>query len=302
MKKFSRIHILILLGAVLLFAGGTRLCAQADPHMTAAYSFMQIDSVDAAKKEIDLCLKDSANWKDAQAWYLKGFIYNQLYKKYESKKVNSGYRVEALGALKKSLELSTDTMLNRGTKIKIRYIAGCYYNDAVATLDTVQYNTSIDCYNHYREAALLADPTMDIKKKDIEFYLAVGSIYNTLYNSDKKKYVKCFDLERETYLQVLKWDPDNYTANYNLGLLFWNKGVDLIYDVDYDDSLTDIFKVQDHSIELFKESLPFAQKAYQIEPKREETLIVLSGIYYSLNEFQRSKAYQQMLDDLRKQK
>jgi hypothetical protein len=39
-----------------------------------------------------------------------------------------------------------------------------------------------------------------------------------------------------------------------------------------------------------------------LEPKREETLIVLSGIYYSLNEFDKSKAYQQMLDDLRKQK
>ena len=45
-----------------------------------------------------------------------------------------------------------------------------------------------------------------------------------------------------------------------------------------------------------------AEKAFELEPKREETLIVLSGIYYSLNEFDKSKAYQQMLDDLRKQK
>lgn len=74
-----------------------------------------------------------------------------------------------------------------------------------------------------------------------------------------------------------------------------------MYDIDYDDSLGALFDVQDHSVELFKQSLPFAERAYGIEPKREETLIVLSGIYYSLNEFQKSKDYQKMLDDLRKQ-
>ena len=75
-----------------------------------------------------------------------------------------------------------------------------------------------------------------------------------------------------------------------------------MYDIDYDINLDSVMAVQNHSVDLFKESLPFAEKAYEIEPKREETLIVLSGIYYSLNEFQKSKAYQQMLDDLRKQK
>jgi hypothetical protein len=74
-----------------------------------------------------------------------------------------------------------------------------------------------------------------------------------------------------------------------------------MYDIDYDDSLGVVFDVQDHSVELFKQSLPFAEKAYVIEPKREETLIVLSGIYYSLNEFEKSDKYKEMLDNLRNQ-
>jgi hypothetical protein len=300
MKNIRRIYILILLGALLL-TGGTKLCAQADVHMTNAYSLSHQGKVDSAKIEIDLCFLDTAFAKDPLALYIRGMVYNEYYKRYEMNNPNSPSRLIALDALEKSYKVSKDSSLNIGTLTKLRYIAGQFYNDAVATLDTVHYNTSIACYNQYRDIALFADPKMDIKTQDIKFYLALSSIYNTLYNSDKKKNAKCFDLERDTYLKILQLDANNYTANYNLGLLYWNKGVDLIYNVDYDDSLTDIFKVQDHSVELFKESLPFAQKAYEIEPKREETLIVLSGIYYSLNEFQRSDAYKKMLEDLRKQ-
>ncbi len=77
--------------------------------------------------------------------------------------------------------------------------------------------------------------------------------------------------------------------------------MDLRYDIDYDDSLDLVFTVQDKSVDLFKQSLPFAEKAYEMEPKREETLTVLSGIYYSLHDFEKSKKYQDMLDKLRSQ-
>ncbi len=301
MKRFCRIYKLFLPFAVLLLAGATRLCAQSDVHLNSAYSFIQLGQVDSAKKEIDLCVKDPANASDPQAWYLDGFIYKELYKKYENTNVNSPFRTQALVAFKKSIELDKDSSRIKTTQGNIRYLAGRFYNDAVATLDTVHYTTSVKCYEQYREAALIADPGFDIKKKDIEFYLALASTYNSVYNMDKKKNVAYFDSTRNTYMQVLKWDANNYTANYNLGLLFWNKGVDIMYAVDFDDSLSGVFEAQDHSVALFKESLPFAEKAYEIEPKREETLIVLSGIYYSLNDFQKSKSYQEMLEALRKQ-
>lgn len=246
-------------------------------------------------------MKDTSSQSDPESWYLHGFVYKEMYKKYESTNVNSAYRVTAYNSFKKSLQLDTVSARLKATRDNIRYLALRFYNDAVATLDTVHYQTSLTCYEQYREASLLADPAFVIKKKDIEFYLALASIYNSIYISDKKKNAAYFDLTRDTYMKVLSWDSNNYTANYNLGLLYWNKGVELMSDIDYDDSLGALFDVQDHSVELFKQSLPFAEKAYGMEPKREETLIVLSGIYYSLNDFEKSKDYQKMLEELRKQ-
>jgi hypothetical protein len=301
MKKFPNMRTLFLLVAFLL-SGSAVLHAQSFLHYDAALSFVQRGEVDSAKKEIDLHMQNPEALKDPESWYLDGFVYKELYKKYENTNYASPFRTTAFESFKKSLSLDTIPERQKTTRDIIRYLAGRFYNDAVATLDTVRFATALTCYQQYREAAIISDPGFDIKKKDIEFYLALASTYSEVYNADKKKNVKYFDLTRDTYMQVLVWDKDNYTANYNLGLLYWNKGVDMMYDIDYDINLDSVMEVQNHSVDLFKESLPFAQKAYEIEPKREETLIVLSGIFYSLNDFQKSKAYQQMLEDLRNHK
>jgi tetratricopeptide (TPR) repeat protein len=298
MRSFVRIYAYLILVAVPLLTGFS-LHAQADIHYNAAFSFVQRGEVDSAKKHVDLLMQDPLAQKDPESWYLHGFVYKEMYKKYENTSYTSAYRDQALASFRKSIGLDTVTARVKATRDNIRYLAGRYYNDAVTTLDTIHYATSVICYEQYRQAALLGDPGIDIRRKDVEFYLALASTYNTIYNIDKKKNKAFFDLTRDTYMKVLTFDPNNYTANYNLGLLYWNKGVDLMYDIDYDDSLGAVFDVQDHSVDLFKQSLPFAEKAYVMEPNREETLIVLSGIYYSLNEFDKSKAYQKMLEDLR---
>src|ERR1044072_2307503 len=136
MKKLNRIPVLILLAAALLFAGGRKLYAQAEVHMGNAYSLVYAGKTDSAKIEIDLCFQDTTFAKDPMALYVKGFVYNEYYKKYESKNVNSPARVIALQALEKSYTASTDTALSHVILIKIRYIAGQFYNDAVLTLDT----------------------------------------------------------------------------------------------------------------------------------------------------------------------
>ena len=40
------------------------------------------------------------------------------------------------------------------------------------------------------------------------------------------------------------------------------------------------------------------EKAYQLNPKRKETLIGLSGIYFSLNEEEKSKEIKQKIDEI----
>lgn len=300
MKNKVRIRVLqLLLGAMLSVAAG--LQAQSYYHHDRAWDFVLAGQVDSAKKEIDLQMLEPGADKDPECWYTYGIVYNELYKRYESTNVQSAYRNSAFNAFRTVLVLDTVSARVQTTRDYMKYYATRFYNDAVSTLDTVHHAQSLQCYRLYREAALLGDPKFDIKRKDIEFYLALASTYAQVYNADKKKNAAYFDSTRNAYTHVLGLDPNNYSANYNLGVLYWNKGVDLMYDIDYDDSLGLVFAVQDQSVELFKQSLPFAEKAYVMEPKREETLIVLSGIYYSLNEFEKSDKYKEMLDNLRNQ-
>lgn len=271
-------------------------------HYDAALNYMQKNNVDSAKIEIDLHMQNVDVQLDPENWYLEGFIYKELYKKYENENFNSPYRAKSLNSFKKSLKFDTVIARTKTTKELIRYLAGRFYNDAVLTLDSSNYLTSILCYEQYRDAALILDSILDIKKKDIEFNLALGTIYVEMYNSDKIKNLQFFNLTRDTYMKILNWDPNNYTANYDLGLLYWNKGVHLMNNIDYELNLDSVMQVQNYSVGIFKESLPFAQKAYEMEPKREETLIVLSGIFYSLNDFPKSKAFDAILKDLQKEK
>lgn len=298
MKNPGKICAMLLL---LIISGAAGLHAQSKHHLDRATEFILNGQVDSSRMEIDLQMKEPGADKDPDVWYWRGIIYYEMYKRHEITNTASPHRLTALNSFETSLSMDSDSARIQLSRAYLKSIASRFYNDAVATLDTVNYATSVSCYQNYRKAVLLSDPKFDIKKKDTEFYLALASTYLTIYNVDKKANAEFFDSTRNTYMRVLTIDPNNYSANYNLGVLFWNKGVDLMYDIDYDDSLGMVFDVQDRSVELFKQSLPFAEKAYEMEPKREETLIVLSGIYYSLNEFEKSDKYKEMLDNLRNQ-
>ena len=303
MEKYKLYNLRFLFFLLLILICSPVVNAQSSTiHYDAALNYMQKNNVDSAKIEIDLHMQNVDVQLDPENWYLEGFIYKELYKKYENENFNSPYRAKSLNSFKKSLKLDTVIARTKTTKELIRYLAGRFYNDAVLTLDSSNYLTSILCYEQYREAALILDSILDIKKKDIEFNLALGTIYVEIYNSDKIKNLQFFNLTRDTYMKILNWDPNNYTANYDLGLLYWNKGVHLMNNIDYELNLDSVMQVQNYSVSIFKESLPFAQKAYEMEPKREETLIVLSGIFYSLNDFPKSKAFDAILKDLQKEK
>ena len=303
MEKYKLYNLRFLFFLLLILICSPVVNAQSSTiHYDAALNYMQKNNVDSAKIEIDLQMQNVDVQLDPENWYLEGFIYKELYKKYENENFNSPYRAKSLNSFKKSLKLDTVIARTKTTKELIRYLAGRFYNDAVLTLDSSNYLTSILCYEQYRDAALILDSILDIKKKDIEFNLALGTIYVEIYNSDKIKNLQFFNLTRDTYMKILNWDPNNYTANYDLGLLYWNKGVHLMNNIDYELNLDSVMQVQNYSVSIFKESLPFAQKAYEMEPKREETLIVLSGIFYSLNDFPKSKAFDAILKDLQKEK
>ena len=109
-------------------------------------------------------------------------------------------------------------------------------------------------------------------------------------------------MAKGAYNRVLTVDPDNVSANYNMGILYYNQAVYLIKVTDFDIDLTTMDGLQENQIKLFKQSLPLIEKAYQLDPQKEEAVQALSGIYFGLNDYQKSQLFMEKLEQMKKQK
>ncbi|MCW3082902.1 MAG: hypothetical protein JWP12_268 [Bacteroidetes bacterium] len=269
----------------------------------AAYTFLQQGNLDSAKVNIDAVVLHPETAGDGKSWYVRGFIYKSIYNKSEKGNKQSTSRIVALKSFKKSIELDTAQENVQENVKNIKYLCTTLYNDAGASLDSIDYKIAIANFDIFKEYYLLVDPTpANIQQKDIDFTLAIASLYTKVFESDRKGKIEFLKLAKDAYNKILAIDPNNIAANYNMGILYYNQAVNLINQSDYDLDIVALNDIQDNSINLFKESLPFMEKAYELDPKRRETLLGLSGIYFSLNEFDKSNMYKQKLEEIEKQK
>jgi hypothetical protein len=290
----------LVLGILLLLAGFTK--AQQD-RKNAAISFLQQGNLDSAMANIDQAIVHQQTALDAESWYIRGFIYKSIYNKNEKANKESNARLVALASFKKSLALDGSEGNVQENVKNIKYLASTLYNDAAASLDSVDYKIAIRNFGLYKEYYPLVDSSQaNIRQKDIDFSLAIASLYTKIFESDRKGKTEFLRLAKESYNKVLQLDPNNIGANYNMGILYYNQAVNLINQSDYDLDIVALNDIQDNSINLFKESLPFMEKAYSLDPRRKETLLGLSGIYFSLNEFEKSNMFKQKLEEIEKQK
>jgi tetratricopeptide repeat protein len=288
----------LILGILLLTAVVSK--AQ-QSRVTAAYTFLNQGNLDSAKANIDAAVLHPDTQADGQAWYIRGFVYKTIYNQNDKANKQSAPRLEALNSFKKSLSIDT-AQENVHENIKnIKYLATTLYNDAAASLDTVDYKVAIKNFETFKEYYLLVDPSQDnFKQKDIDFANAIATVYTRIYEGDRKGKVDYLSMAKASYNKVLTLDPNNINANYNMGILYYNQAVNLINQSDYDLDIVALNDVQDNSINLFKSSLPFMEKAYSLDPNRRETLLGLSGIYFSLNEKEKSNEFKQKLEQIGK--
>ncbi len=187
-----------------------------------------------------------------------------------------------------------------------------YYLNAT-NLFVTNVDSSEFYYLKYRNGLKETSPEL-CKQKDIEYYNSLGSAYLSIAFSEKNKQgyleqgIKCHQL-------VLSIDSNNYKSNKNMMIAYYNQGVDHIIkgnyckqqqiaeNVDWNQSSTipDIEKllecVKPEEFEkykispCFRSALPFALKLYRMNPKDENVLIALQGIYLGLNDKKNFKLY-----------
>ena len=104
------------------------------------------------------------------------------------------------------------------------------------------------------------------------------------YNAEAQLYDKIGDKENAKlkYKKAIELDEKLFDAYYNLGVLYFNEGVEL---TDKANQITDNAKyavARQEADDKFKESLPFIEKAHELKPEESSIMSTLKTIYYRL--------------------
>jgi hypothetical protein len=295
MKKQWYILVVLVLSSVAAFA---------QPRLTLiAMAHCNKGQLDSAQLYIDeaITLEEGAN--DAQSWTYRGYIYKAIYKANERSDPNSPARMTSIDSYKKSIALLNEGLSQEQSLQGITYLSKTYYNDAVRALNAKKPEQAIKNYAEFKEIKAYIEPAHNFKEEDIRFYnIIASSVYTVIYDADREEKAAFFDKAIEAYKTVLQLDSNDYNANYNTGVLYYNKGVNNIKGLDPEAPIPIIVGTQDECVVLFKKALPYMLKAYNLNPKRREVLIGLSGIYFSLNEIDKSNHYNKLLEEVDKSK
>ncbi|MCT4587655.1 MAG: tetratricopeptide repeat protein [Carboxylicivirga sp.] len=113
-----------------------------------------------------------------------------------------------------------------------------------------------------------------------------------ILKADLHNQMKDTETAIKQYQAVLKLEPENQLALYNLSVIYYNKGVEHL-------KLTDNVSVNDkgryeqivkQSEEIWKKALPYMEKCHQLNAADANVLELLKNLYYRLNLMEKYQA------------
>jgi len=121
----------------------------------------------------------------------------------------------------------------------------------------------------YLEMAIAQDPT------NTTYYFAQGTLYEKI--NDEENAIK-------TYEKALEIDPEFFNANYNLGALYYNKGVQQIEVANaVPPNENERYVAETKKADVWwDKALPYMEKCNELQPDDEMTLESLKNLYYRL--------------------
>lgn len=97
------------------------------------------------------------------------------------------------------------------------------------------------------------------------------------------------------YKKAIELKPDYFDAEYNLGALYFNRGADLLAEAKDIEDNTAYQKKKGEADELFKRSIPYLEKAHEINPADQSTMKSLLELYARTNQSEKYKAISEKL-------
>jgi len=285
-----------LLLSILMFLS-VALLAQ-EPTLSRAQQLYRAQKYDQAAKTIDSAVVHPQTTKDYITWTTRAFIYYYIYIKTDKSKLESSLRDTVLISIRKSITLNPDSDYVSNNKKLLVNLAAHYFNIAKTLLqDSINAERSLVAYKNFKELSRLTDASVDIRAKDIEYNLAVGSVYSDIFNKDNSN-TNAQTVAKVALLNVLELQPDNPAANMNLGLLYYNQAVNIIKEMDELEDWDRIDAIQESVVKLAKQSEQFILKVYEKDPSNRKANTALYYIYRMLYDFKKSDEFKKRAEDL----
>lgn len=266
--------------------------------MSKAEFYIQKAEFDSAQKYIDIAATQEEFAKQAKVWFYRSFIYKEQYKTKEKQDLNSALRNECATSIHKLYKTDTaNTYLDQAEPL-VKYISSTYYNDAARAINNENYQLASQNFSKYKQLQTLINTDKNtLKEHEIQFKFAIATAISK--GQDKVDSTQRNQLIT-IYKEILAIDKNNPSANYNLSLLYYNEGVDIVNNMDYDMEFESLMATQEKIANLFNEALPYMLKAYESDYRKEDTLEGLKNIYYGLNDTEKSNYYKQELEAVQK--
>lgn len=122
--------------------------------------------------------------------------------------------------------------------------------------------------------AIAADP--DNK----QLHYVVGTVYDNL---------KQYDNAAKAYNKALEIDPEYFDAMYNLGALYFNKGVEIVQKANEVMDDEKYQKMQEEAKTEFKKAVPILEKCHEMQPEDRNTMMALMQLYPRIGETEKYK-------------
>ncbi|MFZ1692936.1 MAG: hypothetical protein WAT74_07065 [Flavobacteriales bacterium] len=280
---------------VLLVLVAMALRAQ-DPLVEALRKY-QAGDLQGSRALVDAAVATPQHAANAEAWLLRGFVYKDLYKAKAGTREGDAARDSALSSLYRTVVMDKDSTYRDNAVQAYDFLTRSCYNEAAKALAEGQDTRAVELFDTYRESVIRLKPKADLRTRETEFANALGTLYTKRFNEDRTR-TEWFEKATDTYRGVLRIDPDNYGANYNLATLFYNMGVYRIRALQAEADLITMQQVQEVAREYFQLALPFMLKAHDMNPSRRETLLGLEGIYYSLQDEMNSERFRELYESM----
>ncbi len=154
---------------------------------------------------------------------------------------------------------------------------------------------------NYREAETQVEQYLVLYPDDVEAMLVAGTVYDKLFQTTTQKDAY-FQRRKQIYHKILAREPDHLMANYNMGITLYNQAVKIINEQTetYEVDIFAFNQLLEQCTALFKEALPYIQKANELKPDHVNTLKAMQGIYYNLNDRENFNQVQARLEALEK--